>query len=370
MNKLSAFNKAILLILGLIFFSCEGEEGTPGSDGEPGEDGESGLTSLIATTVLEEGDEDCSLGGIKIETGLDSDGSGTLDETEVTSTELICNADSNSEYLLTIVGDITNEEAQAIIDTEAGANITIVKVLGTSTVTSLDFSGLAELDEVIIADNQDLETITFSDLEITYGLVDFYDNSSLSTINFPNLEITYGNFYITGDPLTTLDVAKLQKTVGEIEISDAEMTSLNFPALVEASYLSLQENLLLTDISFPELSLVEDFYIRYNSSLTDISLPKLSLAENIYITSNSLTDISLPVFSSVGDDYSVIDFSDNQFSSSTVDELLEIFVNLDPIIVDNYINVEQSPSAPPSADGLANIDILEENGNRVNYDSE
>ena len=56
--------------------------------------GDSALQSLIKTTVEASGDN-CTNGGIKIETGLDSDGDGVLgvDEVEASQTKYLCNGD-------------------------------------------------------------------------------------------------------------------------------------------------------------------------------------------------------------------------------------------------------------------------------------
>ena len=60
--------------------------------------GDSALQSLIKTTVEASGDN-CTNGGIKIETGLDSDGDGVLgvDEIETSQTKYLCNGDDGVE---------------------------------------------------------------------------------------------------------------------------------------------------------------------------------------------------------------------------------------------------------------------------------
>jgi MYXO-CTERM domain-containing protein len=71
----------------------DGEGGTDGenrTDGEEGTDGVNGLSALVATTVLTPGD-DCTLGGTLFESGADSNGNATLDESEVNGTATICN---------------------------------------------------------------------------------------------------------------------------------------------------------------------------------------------------------------------------------------------------------------------------------------
>ena len=74
----------------------KGDDGNDGADGSSGDDGSTGLNSLINTT-LEPVGSNCSFGGIKIESGLDSDASGTLDSGEVTQTQYICNGNDGAD---------------------------------------------------------------------------------------------------------------------------------------------------------------------------------------------------------------------------------------------------------------------------------
>jgi hypothetical protein len=60
-------------------------------------DGSSGLTSLIATSSEAYG-SNCANGGIRIEAGIDSNGSGILDSSEVSSTSYICNGVDGEDY--------------------------------------------------------------------------------------------------------------------------------------------------------------------------------------------------------------------------------------------------------------------------------
>ena len=67
-----------------------GAEGPQGPEGPEGPQGPAGLNSLIKITPESAG-SNCPQGGQKIESGLDSDESGTLDAIEVTSTAFVCN---------------------------------------------------------------------------------------------------------------------------------------------------------------------------------------------------------------------------------------------------------------------------------------
>ena len=65
------------------------------STGSDGTDGTNGKNSLISTTTESSG-ANCSTGGLKIQSGLDSDVDGVLDSTEVTATTYVCNGSNGS----------------------------------------------------------------------------------------------------------------------------------------------------------------------------------------------------------------------------------------------------------------------------------
>jgi len=70
---------------------CNGIQGNSGSVGPSGLDGISPSRSIINSTLLMPGNILCPAGGSNIETGLDLDKNGILDEEEVVSSHAICN---------------------------------------------------------------------------------------------------------------------------------------------------------------------------------------------------------------------------------------------------------------------------------------
>ncbi|WP_370530609.1 alkaline phosphatase [Pseudoalteromonas tunicata] len=92
MKKLTLLSVAIAVALA----GCSGDDGKDGTNGSAGANGangangSNGLTSLIMQTQLPIGDDVCRNGGVKIDSGLDSDGNGVLAASEVTGTEHVC----------------------------------------------------------------------------------------------------------------------------------------------------------------------------------------------------------------------------------------------------------------------------------------
>jgi hypothetical protein len=72
-----------------------GDAGPPGATGDAGPKGDQGDTGAAGLNALVSIDPivgaHCQYGGVRVRSGLDSDGSGTLDDSEVTSTEYVCN---------------------------------------------------------------------------------------------------------------------------------------------------------------------------------------------------------------------------------------------------------------------------------------
>ena len=61
-------------------------------DGQQGDTGSDGLTSLIKRTVLIAGDANCPAGGEFVETGIDDNGNGTLEPEEVDASAYLCHS--------------------------------------------------------------------------------------------------------------------------------------------------------------------------------------------------------------------------------------------------------------------------------------
>ncbi|MGC4118980.1 MAG: hypothetical protein QM765_31310 [Myxococcales bacterium] len=68
----------------------DGSNGTNGTNGTDGTNGADGLSSLV-NLVTSPPSATCPYGGVKIQTGLDDNGDGTLQSSEVNSTKEVCN---------------------------------------------------------------------------------------------------------------------------------------------------------------------------------------------------------------------------------------------------------------------------------------
>jgi len=80
-------------ILFVTIVACEGPEGKIGPNG---------LKSLIKASNISSG-SDCPNGGVKIETGIDKNSNGVLDSDEIDNTAFVCNGQNGSNGLTSLV---------------------------------------------------------------------------------------------------------------------------------------------------------------------------------------------------------------------------------------------------------------------------
>ena len=87
----------VMLAASVALVSCEGDKGDLGPQGPAGPQGSAGKNSLTRTVAVPAG-TNCANGGIKIESGLDANSNGTLEDNEVaaTQTKYVCNAASSN----------------------------------------------------------------------------------------------------------------------------------------------------------------------------------------------------------------------------------------------------------------------------------
>lgn len=76
----------------MLVAACSGGDG---KDGAPGVDGADGASALVATSVVEPGD-DCVAGGYEVRSGQDADGDGKLSAEETRTTDYVCHGEDGA----------------------------------------------------------------------------------------------------------------------------------------------------------------------------------------------------------------------------------------------------------------------------------
>ncbi len=145
------FSKTIfLMVTSLTLYACGGGGGGSGS---PPETTTTANSSVAAkSSVIAPGDAECAYGGVLVETGIDENGNGLLDDSEVDESHKVCNGAPGSEGLNALV-NITAEAAGAQcaqggqrIDSGLDSNADGVLDSGEITATSYICNGAAGAD--------------------------------------------------------------------------------------------------------------------------------------------------------------------------------------------------------------------------------
>ena len=89
MNKFIISAITASLTIGLS--ACgDGDNGKDGVNGANGSNGIDGLTSLVKQTELPVGDDNCLNSGVRIDSGIDANGDGVLEESEFSESQFVC----------------------------------------------------------------------------------------------------------------------------------------------------------------------------------------------------------------------------------------------------------------------------------------
>ena len=260
-----------------------------------------------------------------------------------------------------------------------------------------------------------LSTVNFPSLVTTpqFYLIGSYTNPVITTINLPVL--TTGGVTVGGTNITTLDLPNLTSTgISPFGVvNNGLLTQINTPVLQNCPRISIYSNSFM-NFGFPVLTGYTSLNLGVsgltnldgiiplvdtlggwllNTDLVEIVLPNITSLDAAKIKDNlSLQNISFPNLSSV-DAQSAIeymnnpvlseidlgnlnlininfwDFRSNALTVNSVNSLLSTFVNVTPAVSGVQINLQsQSPSAPPSGQGITDKATLIANGNTVNTD--
>ncbi len=269
----------------------KGEAGENGDDGAKGDQGEAGKNALTKVSDEPQDTENCDgHGGKKIETGIDDNGNGILDEDEVDSVEYICNNGLDDvwfgEYYLSTTEDLEELRKYRIVTGEIYIRTGELE----------EISGLEKLQRIgglYLDYSQSVKKIELSGLKMIIGQegINVYESNSLVEISMPELEkITVSDDAINLNnnmSLTTISMPKLTQVTGYdgIEIRESEkIENISFPLLKKLRSrddgLVFENNQALKQISFPLLESLEGadrvLNIYNNPELTTVSFPVLT----------------------------------------------------------------------------------------------
>lgn len=119
-SVLSRQSLGLFILIPTLACSGDGSDGARGEQGPPGGDGATGAAganALVLQSVIPPG-EDCAFGGVRISSGVDTDGDATLDEDEITATNVVCSTEAPFTLQLLHFADIDGNEQTALANVD------------------------------------------------------------------------------------------------------------------------------------------------------------------------------------------------------------------------------------------------------------
>ncbi|NKF50551.1 alkaline phosphatase [Shewanella sp. WXL01] len=137
----------------MLLSACDGDDGVNGTNGSNGENGKDGYNTVISTTDIAKGSEQCVFGGQMIQAGLDVNRNGVLDADEVDASLTVyqCN-EAQGKLAANLIGryesGVFGQSAAEIVDFYASSKQAFVVNAQSGMVDVLDLSKLSAAEQV------------------------------------------------------------------------------------------------------------------------------------------------------------------------------------------------------------------------------
>ncbi len=303
---------------------------------------------VLVSVSTEPAGANCQYGGERIDSGFDSNGDGTLEAGEISSTRYVCDGNLLPGYhfgdvyvdlpgdvvqldgVTTLVGNLyvsgsvppgtalafdtlAEVSGEIVINSSSGCCDRSARGTGgccgrgvparntgdsnPSGLTSVSFPSLLTAAEIIADDSDSL-----ADLELpALTRVDYLEvenNGLLETLNLAGLQSAPVGIYVSSDGLRALSLPALT-SVGNLQVRNVNaMTSFSAPALVKAGTLQTVNMDELTSIHLDALAQADTLGLG-GPLVTTLVMPALTQAGTLGISSGALTSISLSALASV-----------------------------------------------------------------------
>jgi len=238
--------------------------------------------AALVGLVAEPAGKHCSTGGTAVQTGLDLDGNGHLDPSEVIDVEYLC-----GEVLLTRLAqeppgsrcaaggvailagrdhdgdDVLGDDEVELREVECGDVLTRdVEIHSSADVAAL--AGVRVLTGTLTVTSLDVETLALPALQYLDGSLVLGFHGALHVLALPSLE----------------------RVTGELTL-EGELTAIELPRLQRVGRLHLQFLDGLSDLrGFPALTQVDDAIVIFETSLASVELSLAALGGGLVIQAN------------------------------------------------------------------------------------
>lgn len=292
-----------------------------------------------------------------------------------------------------ITGDITDVQANLQIQNELGPNTENIYITNTSVLTSLNLNSINKLVNLEISNNSSLSNLNFSSLSTVYKKINITQNPNLTTINFTSLNSSYDDIVISYNPLlNSISFPNLNKIYGTyLDINNnIGLTTISAPSLMSAKLIQFNNNSNLSSISLNSLTTCNSILLG-QSKLTTFNVPTLASGELSIANNSLLTSVSFPNLTTSGGNgmniqnnsslnsiniasfqnftgFKNVSFNNNALPSNQVNSLLNKMLTVTPSNGKNIRLQNQTPTAPPTGQGIIDKSTLISQGNTVTTD--
>jgi hypothetical protein len=306
---------------------------------------------------------DWSLGnhymGIELNTGSGFVAMGTTQLLSVPYALYAGNAKNQGKTSIYLSGDITNAQAAAKIAQEYGVNTENIIIRNTSQLTSVDLSFVQTIATLEIAHNSALVSVNLNGLKRVDEALELSGNPMQTVMSFPMLEKIYGSIYINDTSLASLVFPVLTQCY-YFGINNSSLTALNFPVLTNCTSLEIQGNSQLSLLGIAALVKSNSINIS-NNAFSSIMFSSLTNCGSFSLDNSQLTSVNLSALTNCE---SMV-LTNNALPDSQINAILNKMLLVAPAS-GKFIDLSgQTPSAPPTGQGIVDKTTLENNGNTV-----
>jgi hypothetical protein len=257
-----------------------------------------GATTLV-DVVIEPAGSHCANGGQAVESGIDTNGNGVLDASEVTETSYVCSGANGAEPLIRIDSEPAGSHCTA-----GGSAISV---------------GVDTNDDGVLEDSE-IQSTSYVCRAATSAVIDgsFIVNNSVDAAQLVGVTTITGDLTVDAAGLESVDFSSLQTLGGTLYDKGFSGTVLAFPALTSAAGLSVISPIATPPIELPVLATVGNIVIQQHT-FTSLSFPALTSMGAFSVNGSTLTTLSMPVLTTAtGVSISNTGLSSLDFSNVTV----------------------------------------------------
>ncbi|WP_196886255.1 T9SS type A sorting domain-containing protein [Aureivirga sp. CE67] len=216
-----------------------------------------------------------------------------------------------------------------------------IDIYGNASLNTLNLFDLSTVYNLLIGNNDNLESLTFLSLENSTNNIQIYQNDELNAVNFPSLT-TADDFTVhKNDSLILLNISSLE-TVEDFDfISNESMLSLDLNSITSTYILTIEENLNLVEIKTQNLNSIHRTVIENNNELKNITFNNVTEIGPIKVEGNlNLEKIEFGNLAEITGDYpGYIPLDLHIKDNNKLEDIL--FSNLNSV---ESIRIEENPS--------------------------